>query len=399
MSPASVRRSAIDAIAAINIITGKVDYTTKPLKEVYGEHVFNEEVQRERLPKPVFKALQKTIKAGEELDPAIADAVAVAMKDWAIEHGATHFTHWFQPMTGLTAEKHDSFLVAHAPTAGRWPSSAARNWSTASPTPAASPPAACGRPSRPAATPPGTPPARRSSWTTPTAPRWSSPPCSSAGPARPWTRRPRCCARWRPCNKQALRVLRLFGNTTAKRVFTTVGAEQEYFLIDKHFYFARPDLINCRPHALRRQAAQGPGAGGPVLRLDPRPRAGVHGRDGVRADARSACRSRPGTTKWPPASTRLAPIFEHANLATDHQMLVMEMLAQGRQPVRPGLPAAREALRRHQRLGQAQQLVDGHRRRREPAQPRRHAARQRPVPGLLLRPSCRAVHKYAGLLR
>ena len=111
MSTSNLRPAAIGTISKYSTVSGKVDYVAKPLQQVYGEHVFNERVQRERLPKLVFKALQSTIKAGNELDPLIADAVAVAMKDWAVEHGATHFTHWFQPMTGSTAEKHDSFIT------------------------------------------------------------------------------------------------------------------------------------------------------------------------------------------------------------------------------------------------------------------------------------------------
>ena len=110
MSSATVRQQAIRAIAEAKYQLNHVDFKTTHIKDLFGVNVFNEEVQRQRLPKPVFKALQKTIKQGAPLDPTIADAVATAMKDWAMEKGATHFTHLFQPMTGLTAEKHDSFL-------------------------------------------------------------------------------------------------------------------------------------------------------------------------------------------------------------------------------------------------------------------------------------------------
>jgi glutamine synthetase len=105
------RQAAIQTIATTQHCLGKIDFRTTHIKDLFGVNVFSEEVQKARLPKPVFKALQKTIKQGAQLtDPAVADAVASAMKDWAIEHGATHYTHLFQPMTGLTAEKHDSFL-------------------------------------------------------------------------------------------------------------------------------------------------------------------------------------------------------------------------------------------------------------------------------------------------
>ena len=130
------RQAAIQAIATTEHELNQIDFQTAHLKDLFGVNVFNEEVQKARLPKPVFKALQKTIKHGRSsLDPAVADAVASAMKDWAIEKGATHYTHLFQPMTGLTAEKHDSFLHARPATAARSPSSAARNWSRASRTP------------------------------------------------------------------------------------------------------------------------------------------------------------------------------------------------------------------------------------------------------------------------
>src|SRR6476660_3980394 len=110
MSSATTRQEAISTIATSNYRLNQVHFKDAHLKDIFGTSVFNEAEQRQRLPKPVYKALQKTIKQGAPLDPTVADAVASAMKDWAIEHGATHFTHLFQPMTGITAEKHDSFL-------------------------------------------------------------------------------------------------------------------------------------------------------------------------------------------------------------------------------------------------------------------------------------------------
>ena len=108
---ACMRYEAIQSIATAKHQLNRVDYKTTHIKDLFGVNVFNEEVQRSRLPKPIFKALQKTIKQGLPLDPNVADAVASAMKDWALERGATHYTHLFQPMTGVTAEKHDSFLA------------------------------------------------------------------------------------------------------------------------------------------------------------------------------------------------------------------------------------------------------------------------------------------------
>src|SRR5881227_1236628 len=111
MSVSNPRYQAIQNIATTKHKLDRVDFTTVHIKDLFGVNVFNEEVQRQRLPKPMFKALQKTIKQGAPLDPAIADSVAAAMRDWALEKGATHYTHLFQPMTGITAEKHDSFLT------------------------------------------------------------------------------------------------------------------------------------------------------------------------------------------------------------------------------------------------------------------------------------------------
>src|SRR3954469_18330389 len=107
---ADLRHAAIKAIAGAKHQLNRIDFKSVHVKDLYGANVFSEDVQKARLPKPIYKALQKTIKFGAPLDPSVADAVATAMKDWALEKGATHFTHLFQPMTGLTAEKHDSFL-------------------------------------------------------------------------------------------------------------------------------------------------------------------------------------------------------------------------------------------------------------------------------------------------
>ena len=110
MGSVNSRQEAIRSISSAKHVLNRVDFRKTHIKDLFGTNVFSEEVQRQRLPKPIFKALQKTIKLGAPLDPTIADAVASAMKDWALEKGATHYTHLFQPMTGITAEKHDSFL-------------------------------------------------------------------------------------------------------------------------------------------------------------------------------------------------------------------------------------------------------------------------------------------------
>src|SRR5437870_7235984 len=243
MGSANVRQQAIAAIAAARHQLNRVNFKETHLKDLFGANVFNEEVQRQRLPKPIFKTLQKTIKQGATLDPAIADSVATAMKDWAMEKGATHFTHQFQPMTGLTAEKHDSFLtpitdgnaiaefsgkelVRGEPDASSFPSGGIR----------------------------ATFEARGYTAWDPTSPAYLREGPNGATLVIPtaflsWTgealdKKTPLLRSMEALSRQAMRILRLFGKDVSK-VFTTVGPEQEYFLIDKHFFYLRPDLLNC----------------------------------------------------------------------------------------------------------------------------------------------------------
>src|SRR5438093_6581919 len=240
----NARQKAIEAIANTEYDLNQLDFRTTHLKDLYGALVFSEEVQKARLPKPVFKALQKTIKQGVPLDPTIADAVASAMKDWALEHGATHFTPLFQPMTGLTAEKHDSFLtptgtgtalaefsgkelVKGEPDASSFPSGGIR----------------------------ATFEARGYTGWDPTSPAYIRETPNGATLVIPtvfvsWTgealdKKTPLLRSMEALSHQAIRILRLFGNDDVVKVFTTVGPEQEYFLIDKNFLYARPHLLNC----------------------------------------------------------------------------------------------------------------------------------------------------------
>ncbi len=206
--------------------------------ELYGSLVFNDSVMREKLPKDVYKSLRKTIENNTHLDRDVANAVAIAMKEWAIENGATHYTHWFQPMTGYTAEKHDSFispieggkvimefagkeLVKGEPDASSFPSGGlratfeARGYTAWDPT-------------SPAFIKEGT-------LCIPTAF------CSYSGDAL--DKKTPLLRSMEALNKQAVRVLQLLGNKEVTNVTTTVGPEQEYFLIDKADYAKRKDLI------------------------------------------------------------------------------------------------------------------------------------------------------------
>ena len=324
MGSANVRQEAIQAIASARHRLNRVSFKETHLKDLFGSNVFNEEEQHQRLPKPIFRALQKTIKQGAPLDPAIADAVAAAMKDWAIEKGATHFTHLFQPMTGLTAEKHDSFLqpatggkaipefsgkelVRGEPDASSFPSGGVRS----------------------------TFEARGYTAWDPTSPAFLHEGPNGATLVIPtvflsWTgealdKKTPLLRSMEALSNQALRILRLFGNTEAKKVFTTVGPEQEYFLIDKNFYYARPDLINA----------------GRTL-FGARPPKGQELEDqyfGTIPERVLACMAEaeselfklavPVKTRHnevAPSQYEIAPIFEDSNLATDHQMLTMEVL-------------------------------------------------------------------------
>ena len=206
--------------------------------DIYGSNVFNDSVMRQSLPKEIYKSLRQTIEEGLPLDPQVAEVVASAMKDWAIAKGATHFTHWFQPMTGITAEKHDSFisptpdgrvimefsgkeLIKGEPDASSFPSGGLRAtfeargytaWDCTSPAFV-----------------------KDNSLYIPTA--FGSYTGEALDKKTPLLRS------MDALNRQALRILRVLGNTTTKRVTTTVGPEQEYFIIDKKLFDQREDLI------------------------------------------------------------------------------------------------------------------------------------------------------------
>lgn len=210
----------------------------KMVPEIFGENVFDDETMRERLPKETYKELRKTIDDGLPLNRKIANAVAHAMKVWAIEKGATHYTHWFQPMTGITAEKHDSFiapdgngkvimefkgteLIKGEPDASSFPSGGlratfeARGYTAWDPTSTAF--------------------IKEGVLCIPTAF------CSYTGHAL--DKKTPLLRSMEAINRQALRILRLFGNEEVKNVKTTVGPEQEYFLVDREYFLARKDLV------------------------------------------------------------------------------------------------------------------------------------------------------------
>ena len=335
-------------------------------------------------PRPSSRQLQATLAAGEPLDPALADAVAAAMKEWALEQGATHFTHWFQPLTGSTAEKHDSFFApdrrrhgdrrvlrqgAHPGRAGRVVVPDRRHpGDVRGPRLHGLGPDVAGvHPREP----------QRRAAVHPDGVRVVD--GRGAGQQDPAAALDGRAVAARPCARCGCSA-----TTSAARVFTTVGPEQEYFLIDEQYYFERPDLVTTGRTLFGAKPPKG-------QELDDHYFGSIPERvlacmlDAERELAKLGVPVKTRHNEVAPAQYEIAPIFENSNIASDHQQLIMEILQNVARRLRPGLPAAREALRGRQRLRQAQQLVDGHRHGRQPARAGRDAAREPAVPVLLRR--------------
>ena len=288
--------------------------------ELFGSLVFNDDVMRDKLPKDVYKSLRQTIDRGTDIDINVANVVANAMKDWAVEHGATHYTHWFQPLTGITAEKHDSFispttngrvimefsgkeLIKGEPDASSFPSGGlratfeARGYTAWDPTSYAF--------------------IKDGSLYIPTAF------CSYGGEVL--DKKTPLLRSMEDISEQALRVLRLFGNTSARRVITTVGPEQEYFLIDRKYYEARKDLIFTGRTLFGAKPPKGQELEDHYFgSIKPRISAFMKELDeelwklGIYAKTKH--------NEVAPAQHELAPIFTTTNIASDHNQLTMEMM-------------------------------------------------------------------------
>lgn len=318
------RKIAINEIALTQPRDTGVNYEKEPLASLFGALVFNDKEMRQRLPKNIFKQLLKTIRQGEALDPSVADVVASAMKDWALENGCTHYTHWFQPMTGSTAEKHDSFidpsadgsvlsefsgkmLIKGEPDASSFPSGGirstfeARGYTAWDPT----------SPAFIRECPNG------KTLCIPTAF------CSYTGEAL--DRKTPLLRSIEALSRQALRILRLFGNESATHIMTTVGPEQEYFLIDRKMYLQRPDLISAGRTVYGNKPPKG-------QELDDhyfgaiRPRVLAFMMDAEKKLYKLGIPIKTRHNEVSPAQFEVAPIFEAANVATDHNMIVMETL-------------------------------------------------------------------------
>ena len=288
---------------------------------IFGENVFNESTMKARLPKETYKQLMKTIEGGEKLDPSVANIVANAMKDWAIEKGATHFTHWFQPLTGVTAEKHDAFiqptkeggiimefsgkeLVQGEPDASSFPSGGiratfeARGYTAWDPTSYAF--------------------IKDGTLCIPTAF------CSYTGEAL--DKKTPLLRSMEAISKQAVRVLKLFeGNENVTSVKTTVGPEQEYFLVDKSVYEKRPDLIYTGRTLFGAKAPKGQELEDHYFGMI-KPRVQDFMKDLNKELWKLGILAKTEHNEVAPAQHELAPIFSTTNIACDHNQLTMEYM-------------------------------------------------------------------------
>ncbi|MCE2968160.1 MAG: glutamine synthetase III [Phycisphaerales bacterium] len=323
--PKSPRHDAVAAATAWSVEQLRQQPAGESIDQIFCEDVFSERVMRERLPKDVFKSLMLTIKKGERLQPEIADIVAAAMKDWAIERGATHYTHWFQPLTGLTAEKHDSFVTPDSsgvflmqfsgsaltqgePDASSFPSGGIRAtfeargytaWDCTSPvflTRAGNTVTLCI-------------PTAFVSWTG-----------EALDVKTPLLRS------MDALSAQAMRILRIFGTDQGvTRIISTLGPEQEYFLVDRSLYFARPDLLTCDRTLFGARPPKGQQLEDHYFGSIP-PRVLAYMSEVERELYRVGVPVKTRHNEVAPGQYEIAPVFETTNVACDHQMVVMETL-------------------------------------------------------------------------
>ena len=315
------RHDAIAAVTNYKPFEKPLDFSKTPSKQLFGANVFSDAVMKKRLPDAVYKAMRKTIDQGAKLDVSVADVVAKAMRDWAIEKGATHYAHVFYPLTGLTAEKHDSFLdpdgkggvvasfsakqlIQGEPDASSFPSGGIRAtfeargytaWDVTSPAYILE-------------NPNGT------TLCIPTAF------CSWTGEAL--DKKVPLLRSMQALNIQARRVLSLFGNKNPSLVYSTAGCEQEYFLIDRNFFFARPDLINAGRTLFGAKPPKGQELEDQYFGAIPE-RVLACMLEAERELYKLGVPVKTRHNEVAPAQYELAPVYENANLATDHQYLVM----------------------------------------------------------------------------
>lgn len=322
----NVRQAAITAATQYTMVEEPLDFSGDASMELFGINVFNQGVMKSRLPKAVFKSLVATIEAGAQLDPTVADVAANAMKDWAIERGATHYTHVFYPLTGLTAEKHDSFLtpdgqggaicefsgqqlIQGEPDASSFPSGGIREtfeargytaWDVTSPAYIME-------------NPNGTTlciPTAFVSWT-----------------GEALDKKTPLLRAMQALNQQAGRILKLFGHDDPGTVVPTAGPEQEYFLIDRNFYFSRPDLLNADRTLFGAPPPKGQEFDDHYFGAIPeRVLAFMH--EAERELYKLGIPIKTRHNEVAPGQYEIAPVFENANVATDHNQMIIIVLKQ-----------------------------------------------------------------------
>lgn len=324
MSGSAARLQAVEAVTRYKPISEPLNFSEVSASELYGSNVFNRGVMKNRLPKPVYETVLKTLQTGSRLDPSIADVVATAMKDWAIEKGATHYAHVFYPLTGSTAEKHDSFLspdgqggalvefagktlIQGEPDASSFPNGGIRAtfeargytaWDVTSPAYILE-------------NPNGTTlciPTAFVSWT-----------------GEALDKKTPLLRSMQALNKQAQRVLRIFGHEEIDTVVPFAGAEQEYFLIDRHFFFSRPDLIAAGRSLFGAPPPKGQEFDDHYFGAIPE-RVLAFMLDCERELFKLGIPVKTRHNEVAPGQYEVAPVFEQANLATDHQQLMMVTL-------------------------------------------------------------------------
>jgi glutamine synthetase len=320
----TARQAAISGVTNYKSTGPSLNFKDTPASELFSSNVFHDGVMKDRLPKSTYKALQATIKKGAALDADISDAVALAMKEWAIEKGATHYAHVFYPLTGLTAEKHDSFLspvgdgsaisefsgkelIQGEPDASSFPSGGiratfeARGYTAWDPT----------SPAYIMENPNGT------TLCIPTAF------CSWTGEAL--DKKTPLLRSMQAVSAQAMRVLTAFGHTNVGPIFATCGPEQEYFLIDRNFYFNRPDLVTCGRTLYGAAPAKGQEFEDQYFGAIPE-RVLACMMESERELFKLGVPVKTRHNEVAPAQYEVAPLYENANLATDHQQMIMQTL-------------------------------------------------------------------------
>ena len=320
----NARYAAIAAINSYKPVESRLNFAHTPAKDIFGANVFSEAVMQERLPKAVFKALKKTIDEGAKLDGSVADAVATAMRDWAIEKGATHYAHVFYPLTGITAEKHDSFLspdykggalseftgkqlIQGEPDASSFPSGGIRAtfeargytaWDVTSPAYILE-------------NPNGTVlviPTAFVSWT-----------------GEALDKKTPVLRSMQALSKAATRLLKVLGNTNPGYIYATSGPEQEYFLIDRNFYYSRPDLLITGRTLFGAKPPKGQEFEDQYFGVIP-DRVLAFMLECERELYKLGVPVKTRHNEVAPSQYEIAPVYENANLAADHQQLVMTTL-------------------------------------------------------------------------